>query len=411
MEALVFVGYFEEVLNASLNFLEYQKILIIENEINNKVIENGFDEIILVADITDKGIMSGIIKNVTLRYRIHSIYANIEWAVEVCGYLREKFHIIGMPEDICIKTRDKYVMKTTLASAGIKTANVASVDSLESLKHFILKNDFPIVLKPRKGSATQNTFLIHNEKELKNVFENIELFDEDYIVESFIKGEEYHCDTIVFQGKIKFCSVSKYNTNLIETINTNNPVSSIVFPESFDNNPIIKNIKELNEKVIHALHIDTSICHLEVFVTERNECIFGEIASRIGGGPLIGRSIKCAYGVDLYEIFIELFIKQRIEITYRESRFAGFIALPIQTGEIVKIAGTDDYIKMEDIKYINIYNKVGDVITDKNNTTKRTGYIIVIGDDYNKLKERLLELYNNFKLEVKKPKLSILSIY
>lgn len=412
MRALVFVGYFDEVLKASLRYKDsFFRILITDSDVSKILSESIVDETIIVEDFTKVEIMDPIIKEISEMHGIKYIYANIEWAVEICGYLRKKYKIDGLALDACLKTRDKYLMKKEVEKRGIRTAKVELLNCYDDIVEFARKNEYPIVLKPRKGAATQNTFVIKSENELGEIYTKIEDAIDSYIVESFNKGEEYHCDSVIVDGKVIFSSVSKYYSNLIDTINTDVPVSGVVFPESCNNLDVVRKIKEMNEKVIDALKIDRSICHLEVFVTENNECIFGEIASRIGGGPLIGNAIRHAYGINLYEIFVDLGIKKEEFIQITKDCFAGYLALPIKSGRITQIPSEEDYANEVDIKQVKIFNKVGDVITSKDNTVKRTGYLIVTGRNLFELQSRLIELYQNFDIKVESRGKSMFSIF
>lgn len=413
MESLVFVGYFGEVIKASKRYTNFFKILIIETSFSCEMeeLKSYFDDVILVEDSTDPVEMSTVIEEIQKNNTIHALYANHEWVVEVCGYLREKFHIPGLKEMVCKKSRDKFLMKKVMSEAGIKTANVECIESLESINRFIEKNEYPVVIKPRNGAATQNTFLIHNEDELQEVINLVDV-SQNFIIEPYIKGEEYHCDSIVINGEVVFSSVSKYLANCIQTIKGQKPVASITFPSTYDDNATISKIKKVNEKAISALGVETSICHLEVFITEEDECIFGEIATRIGGGDLIGNTIKYAYGVNLYDAFIEI---QCTGEFHRESvdgqKFVGFVALPTKEGKVVEIATEDDYKNKEDVKEVRIYNHVGDYIDENINTTKRTGYVIVEGKDYKEVAQKLMQIYEEFKLVVEIPRPSLFSIY
>jgi biotin carboxylase len=124
--------------------------------------KNYFDEIIQVDNFLDKIEMSRTIENIMCRSYIKALYAAHEWVVEICGYLREKYSINGINEMVAKSTRDKFLMKTILSNAGIKTAKVQKVKGKSDVEEFALKNRFPVVVKPQSGAATQNTFIIRS---------------------------------------------------------------------------------------------------------------------------------------------------------------------------------------------------------------------------------------------------------
>jgi hypothetical protein len=413
MESIVLVGYFGELFASIKKQNNYYKIIILEKAtiINPTEMKNYFDEIIQVDNFLDKIEMSRTIENIMCRSYIKALYAAHEWVVEICGYLREKYSINGINEMVAKSTRDKFLMKTILSNAGIKTAKVQKVKGKSDVEEFALKNRFPVVVKPQSGAATQNTFIIRSNNDIEIILSKLNLKDNSYIVETFTKGEEYHCDSIVVGGKIIFSSVGKYLANCIDTVLGSEPVASIIYPSQYSNDRIIHAITNINEKVISELKISSSVCHMEVFVTEDGEVVFGEIATRIGGGPLIGKTIRYGYGMDIYDEFIKVGLDESKNRGWKADKFFGFIALPTKAGKIIEISSKEDYEHIEWLKEICILNKVGDNLEDNYNTTKRCGYIIVEAESYDVLKERLIEVYNKFDLVVKKPKSSLSSIY
>jgi carbamoylphosphate synthase large subunit len=406
-EALVFVGYLEEVFSECKKFDEYEIILIAEKYPEAKA-DIKLDKVYIVSDYTCKECISEVIDKIKKEFKIRSIYANVEWAVNVCGYIRDKYSIEGLDENTAILTRDKYKMKQRFHEGGINTAEVSLLQEKEDARKFSEKYSFPVIVKPRNGSATVNTFLINNEEELNDYLEKIDNQLGKYIIESFNPGEEYHCDSIVVNGEVCFSSVGKYYTNCIDTINTEKPVAAVIFPDT-SNNPIVDKIKELNKKVIKVLGIKTSVCHLEVF-ENNGDLVVGEIASRLGGGPLIGRAIESAYGINMYKKFIELGLSEDVDIDISKNQYSGYVAFPYKKGVIRKISKAEDFDEIK-LDTILINYKEGDVISQNRNTACRTGYAIVHGDSFEEVKDELLQIYTSFDLTMEEPKINLYSIF
>lgn len=413
MESLIFVGYFEYIFDAIKKYVNYNKVLIIEEnfECNYDKVKTYFDVIIQVENIHDKEELNKEIEKILQKNKIKAIYATHEGVVEVCGYLREMNKIEGMNEYQSLSVRDKFIMKQLVIGSGIKTANIRRIVEESDVLDFISLNKYPVVIKPKDGSAAQDTFIIKNSNDLDKVINEVDIYDNKYIIESYVKGEEYHCDSIVVDGKVVFSSVGKYIANPIEIVCSDKPAASIIYPPQTDTD-VIKEIKILNEKVISILNIENSICHLEVFETEKGEIIFGEIAARIGGGPLMGKSIKYSCNVDIYNAFVDVGV-HNYELPKLESsnKFVGFVAFPTVKGKVMQIPKEEDYSHIVGLKEVSIFNKVGDFIGDNYNTSKRTGFIIIEDNDYDNLKNTLLQLHRDFKLVVSNVKLSIGNIY
>ena len=406
-EALVFVGYLEEVFSECKKFDEFEIILIAEKYPQIKA-DIKLDRVFIVSDYTCKECISKVVDRINNKFNIRSIYANVEWAVNVCGYIRDKYNIEGTDEDTAILTRDKYKMKQKFHEGGVKTAEVSLLQEKEDARKFAESYGFPVVVKPRNGSATVNTFLIKNESELDDSLERIEDQLDNFIIESFNSGEEYHCDSIVVNGEVCFSSVGKYYTNCIDTVNTERPVAAVIFPDT-SNNPIVNKIKELNKKVVKVLGIKTSVCHLEVF-ENNGELVVGEIASRLGGGPLIGRAIESASGINMYRKFIEIGLSKDLDVDISKHQYGGYVALPYKKGTIHKISKVDDFKEIK-LDTILINYKEGDVISQNRNTACRTGYAIVHGESYDEVKDKLIHIYTSFDLQMEEPKINLFSIF
>lgn len=413
MECLILMGYFKELLNAIKVKSQYHKVLIIEksNTYNLLDLKEFVDDVILVDNYLDEIEISKVIEAIMNVYTIKCLYATNEWVVEICAYIRDKYKIKGISAEVARSTRDKLLMKTIISNAGIKTANVEKVNSLDNVKSFICNNGFPVVLKPQSGSATQNTFIIYSNLDLDMITSQKDIFDSNYIMESYIEGDEYHCDSIVMNGNIIFVSIGKYLSNCIKTVLGNDPVASIIFPTRSSEDTIIEGIKSMNEKVINALNISSSICHMEVFVDSTGNITFGEIATRIGGGPLIGRTIRYGYGMDIYKEFLDVSLDESYDPGWTSNKFTGFIALPTKEGKIIEISSDEDFYCMDGVKEVCIQKHVGDWLDNNSNTTKRSGFVIVEADSYDLTLKRLMDVYSKYRLVVNKRKNLLASIY
>ncbi|WP_455717261.1 ATP-grasp domain-containing protein [Anaerosporobacter sp.] len=413
MECLILMGYFKELLTAIKAKKQYYRVLIIErgNTLNLLELKEFVDDVIQVDNYLDKNDISNIIEKIMKVHNIKALYATNEWVVEICAYIRDKYKIKGINENVAKSTRDKLLMKTIISNVGIKTAKVEKVHSLEDIKNFIHNNGLPIVLKPQKGSATQNTFIINSISDIDLIISKTDLLGADYIMETFVVGDEYHCDSIVVNGKIIFASIGKYLSNCIKTVLGTEPVASIIFPNQGVEDTILEGIKEINAKVISTLNISSSICHMEVFVDRMGNITFGEIATRIGGGPLIGRTIRHGYGMDIYNEFINVSLDESYDHGWASNKFAGFIALPTEEGRILEISSEEDLYCIDGVKEVCIFKRVGDWLDKNSNTTKRTGYVIVEADSYETVLNRLNNVHSKYKLVVNKRRNALASIY
>lgn len=346
MRSIVYISDFR--LPFGLNFVkplkkfaEYKKILIIErhNLHNEHVLEEFFDEIIYIDHIESHDAIREHIAEIRRSHSIEALLTPGENAIEIGGQIRTEFGIPGMQRNQAEAVRNKWIMKQMLHQRGIRTSEIAIALHEEDYIHFTDTHGFPIIVKPLSGYGSMNTFKLSSMDELTHYLHHTRQDQQRDLLEEFINGTEFHCDSIVSRGKVVFSSVSQYLYNCLDIATKQKPPASITFPEG-TKAEFIHHVKELNEQVIAALGINQSVTHAELFLTPEGEVVFGEIGARIGGSHVMP---PCQFIV-----------------SYQVGQRAGAV----------------------------------------NDTMTRSGFAIVEGDSFEGLRQTLLDMYDRFKIEV-----------
>jgi len=405
MDALIFLLDFPYINEFLADYKEYYKIVVVDRKrkIDMTTLHRYYDEIHFVSNIQCKNEMEKTLARILKTKPIKAIYAPYETVVEMAGYLRQIFNIPGMNYAESIAVRNKYIMKQTAKKHRIATAEITLAKHLTDVNLFIKKYGYPFILKPVSGAATRYTYKISalsdllDFRVLKMMFRHAE-----FLIESFIVGKEYHCDSVVSNGNIVFSSVGENLHNNIDTVLYGMPKGSIAFPAYCDSMKTIQDIKSFSKRVIRSFGIKNAVCHMEVFVNHQGTIYLGEIAARIGGSPVIGACIKNTRGLDINKAFIDVAINKYSEYNGQERPvFTGYMAFPSKKGTIVHISNENDFTHISGLKELHFYNQPGDRIMTQTNTSVRTGYVIIEDADYNCLKQKLLAVFKNFNLTVK----------
>lgn len=404
MEAIVFILKQPHLFEAIKEYTDFYKIVIInkKSKTDKHELKSVFNEVVEVGDIHNDYEMDQAIAGIVSKRTIKAIYGSYESAIEIAGRLRSKFNIPGMTEEETLKVRNKALMKTVMKQNGIATADFTIVNTLGDRLRFLAKLDKPMVVKPINGAATKHTYIIDGFQDIFKAKTLRALFrHKTFLAESFVEGEEYHCDSIVSNGEVIFSSVSKYLCNCISALNSEAPWGSICYPASFDSDDVISKIKNLNERAIRALDIQNSVCHLEAFVDKQGNVTFGEIAARIGGSPMIPEAVKNTYDVDLHKAFVDLEMHNYNHHYAPKPIFTGWTSFPSRRGTITKISSEADYANVEGLVKVKILNKIGDRLNIRKNTAIRSGYIVIEDTDYERLIKKIYDSCSRFQLEVK----------
>lgn len=404
MDAMVFLFENPHLFEAIKEYTGFHKIVIINkiSTFDRQELKTVFDEFIEVGDIHNRYEVGQAVAGIVSKRTIKAIYGSYESAIEIAGHLRSKFNIAGMTEEETLKVRNKALMKTVMKQNRIATADFTIVNTLSDRLRFLAKLDKPMIVKPINGFATKHTYKFDGFQDVFKVEALKAIFRyKTFLTEVFIEGEEYHCDSIVVNGKIIFSSVSKYLCNCLNALNSEVVWGSICYPASFDSDDVIAKIKILNGRAIRALNIQNAVCHLEAFNDKNGNIVFGEIATRVGGSPMIPESVKNTYGVDLNKAFVDLEMHNYKHQFNPKPVFTGWVSFPSNRGLVTEISSEIDYANIEGLVKVKILNEIGDRINIRKNTAIRSGYIVIEATDYKQLVKKLSDACGRFQLNVK----------
>ncbi|ADL52831.1 ATP-grasp domain-containing protein [Clostridium cellulovorans] len=348
---------FKEIFCCEMN--EEDKILQISCEINNK---NKIDHVIALSEKT----------------------------VLIAAKIRDHLHIKGMGYNETVPFRDKYVMIEKLNDKGIKVPDFSIITSYEEALNFFNKYK-KIIFKPRLGIGSQSVQVIESKESLEKVFEYIGNNIYSYIMEEFIEGTMYCCDTIIQNGNIKLCNVTKYLGSTLD-FSSKNSLGFVVE----DDIRILDKIERFNEDVIKSLNMKDGVTHHEMFLNENNEIVFCEIACRIGGGNLV-EEFEIMYGLNLYECSICLELGEKLPKYKKNSICAGFIMFYYKDGEINEIS-YGDLLYNKWIKSYEIFAQTGNKALVAKHSTDTAAYFIVTGENSNDVTNKLTSIKNQFNI-------------
>ncbi|ODN43294.1 hypothetical protein [Piscirickettsia litoralis] len=151
--------------------------------------------------------------------KIHLVTAD-EINVELVGFLRDKYKINGASHSDLLKYRNKNIMKKALVESNIRVPLFLNFDyhkyKIQKEAYFnelISYCGLPFIIKPALGSASFDTYKIDSLESFKNI-SLADIFDiesYEYLVEEYIDGTIFCCDTISMNNKMIDAFVSEYS--------------------------------------------------------------------------------------------------------------------------------------------------------------------------------------------------------
>lgn len=229
------------------------------------------DKFFLTPKIDDENYIDKLIK-ICKKEKVSAVFSLIDPELSLIAKNKDRFLEIGV---IPIVSKyeavelafDKYEMYKYLISNGFKTAKtyINKEDFYQDLEKKII--DFPVFVKPVRGSASLNISKVTCKKELDLLFE---LYD-DLIIQEFLNGQEIGADVYVDPISKKVVSIFTKEKIKMRAGETDKS-------RSFKDNKLFSLIISLVEKIGYEYMIDIDIFKIG------DEYYFSEINPRFGGG-------------------------------------------------------------------------------------------------------------------------------
>lgn len=229
------------------------------------------DKFFLTPKIDDENYIDKLIE-ICKKEKVSAVFSLIDPELSLLAKNKDRFLEIGV---IPIVSKyeavelafDKYEMYKYLISNGFKTAKtyINKEDFYQDLEKKII--DFPVFVKPVRGSASLNISKVTCKKELDLLFE---LYD-DLIIQEFLNGQEIGADVYVDPISKKVVSIFTKEKIKMRAGETDKS-------RSFKDNKLFSLIISLVEKIGYEYMIDIDIFKIG------DEYYFSEINPRFGGG-------------------------------------------------------------------------------------------------------------------------------
>ncbi|GIP65344.1 hypothetical protein J32TS6_38990 [Virgibacillus pantothenticus] len=341
---------------------------------------------VVICDLNNKDAVDDAIEFFYKNYKFSKIINVTERYMELAATKRVQYGLPGMDIEMAKNFRDKISMKNKVKENSIPVPYVEKISNQKDAENFVMKYG-KSVIKPIDGMGTKDTFIVNSASDIPELD-----LSNQYEIEKFIKGDMYHCDSVVLNGEVKVCSVSRY---LNSTLNYS--VDGYLASIMIDDSDLIEKMRQFNQEVISALNFKNGVTHLEVFYdSEEDSIVFCEIGARSGGAGVIP-SVKYVYGVDLTETYVRLQLEEEITIPKAKDTYAGWVVIHKKEGIITEISNEDEF-NFDWVLFKSINGKPGDVIKRADNSVASIADFTIIGNSEKDLKNKVNMLRNSFKL-------------
>lgn len=242
------------------------------------------DNVYAVPDLYDEKVVRNVVCFLSRETKYDKIVGLGEFDIEVAADLREHTRTAGMGDTTARYFRDKLAMREKALQEGLPVPDFTRIINNAEIKKYMDSVEPTWIFKPRMGASSAKIQKFNYQEEVWSKIEELGDKRTSYLLEKYIPGDVYHVDSLVYDYKPVFDSVSKYGATMLD-INTNGGVFTTFNIDKKSDD--YKKLSKLNAKLTKAFGLKSGTMHNEYIKSHATgEFYFLECSARIGGARI-----------------------------------------------------------------------------------------------------------------------------
>jgi biotin carboxylase len=220
-----------------------------------------------------------------------------DYEVDTAATVREHLRLPGMGESATRYFRDKLAMRMRAREVGIAVPEFTATFPHIHVTEFLERVPGPWLLKPRSEAGAMGIKKCETPEEVWRWIHELGDQQSRFLLEQFVPSDVFHADSVVWDGEIKFVTVSGYGKPPL-TVSHGGGVftTRTLDPKDAD----AQAITAMNADVIRALGLQRGVTHIEFLKSQSDGTLrFLEAAARVGGAN-ISDMIEYGTGINLW---------------------------------------------------------------------------------------------------------------
>ena len=255
--------------------------------------------------------------------KIDWLESNNEFWLEQDARLRTDFHITTGEQYADIgRIKKKSAMKEYYKKAGIPTARLHMVSTMEAAREFVNQVGYPVIVKPDVGVGANDTYELKNEDDLKAFFDDDQNIS--YVMEEFVPGKILSYDAILdnkSQPLMEACT--EWPPSIVNIVNEKLDLAYFVRAD------VPETLKNAGRATVNAFGVKSRFVHLEFFQLEHDKEGLGKAGDFVGlevnmrpAGGYTSDMMNYARSMDVYQIWADMVTdNRRIQADTHENYF------------------------------------------------------------------------------------------
>ena len=227
------------------------------------------------------------VTNIAGSRKIDRVVGLDEFDVTTAARVREHLQLAGMTSSHSLRFRDKLSMRHIAHGSGIACPEFTGVFNQQDIERFLEQVPAPLIVKPRFEVSAFGIRKCETKEQVWEVLTDLDSRNNwrdhpsQFVLEKFIPGNVYHVDSIVQNGKVLACGVSKYGTPPFSVTHYGGVFTTSIVPyRSKERKELVK----LNQQLLSAFKYERGVSHAEFLQSEEDGKFYLlEVACRVGG--------------------------------------------------------------------------------------------------------------------------------
>ena len=227
------------------------------------------------------------ITNIAGTRKIDRVVGLDEFDVTTAARTREHLQLGGMTTSQSLRFRDKLSMRNIAHQADIPCPDFTGVFNHQDIEEFLERVPAPWIVKPRYEVSAFGIRKCETKEQVWDVLTDLDNRNNwrdhpsQFVLEKFIAGNVFHVDSIVENGKVLACGVSKYGTPPFSVTHYGGVFTTAVVPYRSKER---KELETLNQQLLTAFNYERGVSHAEFLQSaEDGKFYLLEVACRVGG--------------------------------------------------------------------------------------------------------------------------------
>jgi biotin carboxylase len=288
------------------------------------------DDLIAVPNDADVPLFIDLAAFISRKMKPDLVIALEEFDVMTAALIREHLCLPGMNSSTAKTFRDKFRMAEAAKAAKVDVPEFVPLINPDDVRDFMERVPAPWIIKPRSDVSAIG---IRKLEEAEQVWRAIDELNERenlrerasyHLLAQFIRGEVFHVDSLVGDGRVLFAGANRYGRPPLEVAHGGGAYISRTVAHRSDDE---KRLFEINRQLVKAFGLQRGAGHAEFIKSEADgKFYFLEMASRVGGA-YIAEVLEAASGLNLWREWARIEVEGANAAKAKPSRneYAGIV--------------------------------------------------------------------------------------